>query len=70
MCPAELHCVYGCIIYVKISIHPVVVVKKPLKYQCNQCYSDFTIGISKVLLIITTGYIDFLTYYTTIFTLM
>jgi hypothetical protein len=32
------------------------------KAQCNQCDSDFTVGILKVLLTITTGVIDSLTY--------
>jgi hypothetical protein len=32
VCPAELHQgTYGCIIYVKESIHPVVVVNKTFK---------------------------------------
>jgi hypothetical protein len=33
-----------------------------LTLQCNQCYSDFTVGILKVLLTTTTGRIDSLTY--------
>jgi hypothetical protein len=40
-----------------------------LKRQCNQCYSDCTVGALKVLLTKTTGCVDSLTY-TTIFTLM
>jgi hypothetical protein len=52
--------------YVKESVHSVVVVNKTiariLTRQCNHCYSDFTVGSLKVLLTITTGYIDSLTY--------
>jgi hypothetical protein len=34
MCPAELHyCAYGCTIYVKAPIHPVIVVNKTFKIQ-------------------------------------
>jgi hypothetical protein len=29
---------------------------------CNQCYRDFTVGVLKVLLTITAGCIDSLTY--------
>jgi hypothetical protein len=33
-----------------------------LTRQCNQCYSDFTIGILKILLTVTAGCTDPLTY--------
>jgi hypothetical protein len=33
-----------------------------LTRQCNQCYSDFTIGISNVLLTTATGCLDCLAY--------
>jgi hypothetical protein len=52
------------------SLHLAVTTANPhnpeitqtLTSQCNQCYSDFTTGILKVLLTITTGCIDCLTY--------
>jgi hypothetical protein len=53
--------------YVKESIHSVVVVNRTfeipiVKSYHNHCYSDFTVGILKVLLTTTTGCIDSLTY--------
>jgi hypothetical protein len=45
MCSAELHlCAYGCIIYVKESIHPVVVVNKIFKrLHCRLYYYIFVL---------------------------
>jgi hypothetical protein len=55
----DLHC--GCI---WIMIRPAWLVVGECSCSCkhNQCYSDFTVGILKVLLTTTTGCIDSLTY--------
>jgi hypothetical protein len=40
----------------------VLEIARILTQQCKQCYSDFTVGILNVLLTITSGCIDCLTY--------
>jgi hypothetical protein len=51
MCPAELHeCAYGCLIYVKGSIHPVVLVNKTFKIPTvKSLNTDYIVVLISVL---------------------